>query len=335
MSFHFFPINYQPLYSIQRTRLYISQYIQLLNNHVREKFSALYIEPPLVSSINRSWNVAQQTQRFVSFDNCLNSEINEIVIDPTNYMRYVLATLKKQDLSLFTMMPCIQRDVLEDNGEVLINHNLFIEQPLIEDNDDKEQIASILKNALSMINAINSDILFKDIKPVSYDKQKINFITIEALHRQFPTLDLNKALNHLVANIGSTYVTGVYKILAGGIRLLNGFPTIDNYQKCGIFYVYNQYTNTAVPLIKISIRPSQELIREQIILDGINVLQKQMYQQTILNDNLKLVPSVGIEIFFSNLMLVNLHKYHLCEVVHTACSPELLKYFIDNKVEIF
>jgi asparagine synthetase A len=249
-------------------------------------------------------------------------------------MRYTLNRFVNTDVSLYTSMICLQRDFKEENGEVMVAHNYFIEYYQMEQTNIAEQIIPLLNNILSIISAINDDLGFKDVEYSRYDKQKLKILSIEELSNKYPTLSLKDALNHYVAANGLTFIRKVYKPLPNGKRLLSGQPTTDNYEESGILYVYNDTTNSVIPIVKIAIRPNQELIKKQIIMDIPVVLQEQIYSNTILNEQLKFPLSLGVQIFFSNLMFINLKKFHLCEVVHSPCSPKLMKYFKDNEIEI-
>jgi asparagine synthetase A len=249
-------------------------------------------------------------------------------------MRYALINFPNMDAPLFTSMPSIRRDVQEKSGEVMVNFNYYIEYRLINEVNPTEQILPLLKNVLMMINGINRHEKFKAFRSPNYITDKVNFITISELHKKYPTLALNDALNRYVVANGLTFVSGVYQPLVNGKRLLIGSPTTDDYSNSGILYDFNEITSTVISLIKVSIRPSHELIKKQIIIDLPNELEKQIYQKTALNQKINFVPSIGIQIYFSHLMLINLKKMHLCEVVHSPCSIALSKYFADNEIEV-
>ncbi|MDR0674957.1 MAG: hypothetical protein LBF36_01680 [Mycoplasmataceae bacterium] len=334
MSFHFFPINYKPIYSLERTYAYISDYVNLLNTYIRQKFNATYIQPPIASNANGSWNTHKQNERYISFDNKYTNEVNELLNDPSNYMRYVLISFDNLNVPIFTSMTNIKRDVIEKNGEVMVSFNYYIEYHLMTEINHDTQNISLLKNILMMIDAINQNEKFKDVKFSKYIIEKINFISIFELKKKYPTLALKESLNRYVSTNGLTFINGVYERLPNDEHLLVGSPTSDDYHRSGILYVFNKITNSIIPIIKITTRPNQDLIQKQIILDIPNELEEQIYQNTVLNDQIHFLPSIGIQIYFSNLMLINLSKMHLCEVIHSPFSPELLKYFRENEIEV-
>jgi aspartate--ammonia ligase len=334
MSFNFFPTNYQPNYSLARTRTYISDYVKLLDENIRQKLNALYVNPPVVSNVNGSWNAHEQNERYITFDNKYTSEVNEIIVNPSNYLRYALITFTNTDVSLYTSMINIKRDVKEEDGEIMVNHSYYIEYHLANDADYNNQIAPLLKNVLMIIKEVNSNEKFKDIRLQKYTDDRLNFISTDVLSKQYPTLTLNNALNRYVAANGPTFINKIYQRLPNGKHLLFGSPTIEDYDNTGILYIFNKSTGTIVPIIKIAVRPTQTLIKQQIILDTPGELEEQIYKDTVLNPNTKFPPSIGVEIYFSNLMLVNLNKMHLCEVIHSPCTIELLKYFKDNEIEV-
>ena len=162
----------------------------------------------------------QPNERYIAFDNKYTSEVSEVLTNPSNYMRYVLINFVNNDISLYTHINSIKRDVKEDNGEVMVSHNYYIEYRLVKDFDFKDQIVPILKNIVMMIDEINSNEIFKGIHPFKYSTQKINFISTPNLSKQYPTLSLQDALNRYVANNCLTYVNEVYQQLSNGKHLL-------------------------------------------------------------------------------------------------------------------
>jgi asparagine synthetase A len=249
-------------------------------------------------------------------------------------MRYVLISFDNLNVPIFTSMTNIKRDVIEKNGEVMVSFNYYIEYHLMTEINHDTQNISLLKNILMMIDAINQNEKFKDVKFSKYIIEKINFISIFELKKKYPTLALKESLNRYVSTNGLTFINGVYERLPNDEHLLVGSPTSDDYHRSGILYVFNKITNSIIPIIKITTRPNQDLIQKQIILDIPNELEEQIYQNTVLNDQIHFLPSIGIQIYFSNLMLINLSKMHLCEVIHSPFSPELLKYFRENEIEV-
>jgi asparagine synthetase A len=231
-------------------------------------------------------------------------------------------------------MPSIKRDANEGKGEVMITNNYFIEYRLIENNQLKDQVITLAKNIILMINDINKATIFKDIKQPSFIKQKLNVIHIEELIKQFPTLPLRVALIEYINTHGITLVIGACKLLANGRRLEDGLPTADDYDTTAFLYTYDANTKSVLPIIKIATRPTTETIKQQLIMDTPSDLDENIYKDTIMNESIKFPYTIGIQIFFSNLMLVNLNKLHLCEVVASPHSSDLQKYFIDNHIEV-
>jgi asparagine synthetase A len=231
-------------------------------------------------------------------------------------------------------MVSVKRDAQEKNGEVIANFNYYIQYRIVNDAHYEQQINMLMKNMLMMINQINQNDKFKDIEVPKYITDKINLISVQDLAKQFPTLTLEEALKYYVNLNGLTFIKGVYQQLPNGKRLLIGSPTMDDYANSTILYVFNKVTNNIVPIIKISSKPDKEKIKQQIILDTPNALKEQIYEKTVLNKKINFPSSINIKIYFSNLMLLNLSKMHLCEVIHSPCSEDLLKYFKENEIEV-
>ncbi|MDR2369417.1 MAG: hypothetical protein LBD63_02210, partial [Mycoplasmataceae bacterium] len=332
MSYHFFPINYKPDYPPKRTQVYISDYIELLNANIQQKLNGIYIQPATICNVNGSWNAHKQNERYISFDNKYTNEVSEILLEPGNYMRYALTNFDNADTLLYTAMTSIKRDAQEKDGEIMTSFNYYIEYRLVNESNRNQQVVALLKNILTIINAINHHQKFNDISTNEYIHSKINFISVYDLEKQYPTIPLNEALSRYVVSNGLTFIDKIYQHLPKGKRLSIGSPTADDYDQSGILYVFNKVTDTVIPIIKISVRPTQEVIKKQIIQDTPGELEEQIYRDTILNSEIKFLPSIGIQIYFSHLMLINLSKMHLCEVIYSPCSPELIKYFKENEI---
>jgi asparagine synthetase A len=272
--------------------------------------------------------------RYISFDNKFTSEVSEIVEDPSSYLRYALISFLDSDISAYTYMPSISRDIDEEKGETMVTNNFFIEYRLIESQNISNIVVSLATNIFSIINDINTNHLFKDIQKPFYMGQKTNIVEIEKIKKLFPTLPLKEGLTEYVITHGPTLIIGSHKILPDDKRLEFGTPTNEDYNNTSILYVFSESINRVLPIIKIAPRPTLEIIKEQLIIDAPGDLDHQIYQETILDKNKNFPLSVGIKIYFSNLMLINLNKLHLCEVVHSPYSSELHKYFVENNIEV-
>jgi hypothetical protein len=82
--------------------------------------------------------------------------------------------------------------------------------------------------------------------------------------------------------------------------------------------MHSKETNKVLPIIKISPRPSIETIKKHLLNDQPLLLQSSVYEKTLFRLDSQGNQYIGAEIFFSNLMLINLSKYHLAEVVNSC-----------------
>jgi asparagine synthetase A len=182
------------------------------------------------------------------------------------------------------------------------------------------KIDDIKKHCLDfveIIKSVNNLPEFSDIQNLEYDINQIGIITVTELVKMYPNLSLDDAITQHVVNNGAYIVVGVFKTFENKKRLLGGLPASDDYDLCSVLFVYHELINKVLPIIKISPRPSIEKIKNQLVTDLPLVLNTHLYNQTIFKSIDKYEPSVGIRIYFSNLMLINLKKYHLAEVIHS------------------
>jgi asparagine synthetase A len=257
--------------------------------------------------------------RLISFDNKNTSEVNELIYDAGNYMRHIIqSTITSSDASIYTYAPLINRDANEGVGHSIVTQNFHIESKLLDAENVEDQILPTITNIVGMIDSVNKDLSFIDIDKVLYSHQSINYVPVESIAKLYPSLSLPEGVNQYVASNGPTAIRGAYKTLLNGKQLSKGLPTCDDYDLATILFVFNKTTNSVIPIVKVSPRPDIETIKKQLILDLPNVLQEQIYNETLFNNDKPLIQSIGIQIYFSNLMLINLRKLHLAEVVHSA-----------------
>jgi asparagine synthetase A len=319
MAFNFFPTNYKPLYDQTRTRGYISRYHKLLSEAIVKNFNAIHIDVPFVSNVVDSWNAYTSGMRLITFDNKHTSEVNEVMYDIGNYLHHIIqSTITNSDSSIYAYAPLINRDANEELGHSIVTQNFYIELKFIDQENVKQQILPTIKNVIGIIDQINKDISFVDIGKMLYSHQMMNYVSIDEIAKLYPLLSLRAGVNQYVATNGPTAVQGLYKTLSNGKQLAKGLPTCDDYELSTVLFVLNKTTNSVMPIVKVSPRPNVELIKKQLILDLPNALQEQIYNKTLFDESKGSSQTMGIQIFFSNLMLINLHKAHLSEVVHSA-----------------
>jgi hypothetical protein len=170
---------------------------------------------------------------------------------------------------------------------------------------------------VDIIKSINILSEFSEVQNHEYDINRIGVITIIDLIKMYPNLSLDEAITQHVVNNGTHIIVGVFKSFENKKRFFGGLPASDDYDSCSVLFVYHEIINKVLPIIKISPRPSMEKIKNQLITDLPLALSTHLYNDTIFKAIDKYEPSVGIRIYFSNLMLINLKKYHLAEVVHS------------------
>jgi asparagine synthetase A len=271
----------------------------------------------------------------VAFDNKYTPIVSQFYEDASNYMRINLNRFKtNQDVAIFTYLPIVIRDIVPGNNQSMVQQCYFIESKVIKVASDLQTQKSSMITMINMLNVINQSEEFHAYKSQKYLNTKINFITLKQLIKLYPTLSTKKALEHYVVHNGITVVHQVYTNYD-----LQSYPSAspssDDYANTNVLYVFNKFINSVVPIIKISLRPNKEIIKNQLekylpatIIDGV-------YNETLLSNEYVNDSSLGIQIYFSNLMMLNLRKYHLAEIVHAPWSQDFVNYCSIHKIAIF
>jgi asparagine synthetase A len=203
-----------------------------------------------------------------------------------------------------------------DMTNSLVTHDFYIEMATVKDvktDDIKKHCLDIVE----LIKSVNNSPEFGRIQNLEYDINQIGVITFNELIKLYPNLSIEEAITYHVVNNGAYIVIGLYRPFGNKKRFFGGLPASDDYDLCSVLFVYHEIINKVLPIVKISPRPNAEKIKKQLITDLPQVFNTRVYDQTIFKHVAKYEPTVGIRIFFSNLMLINLKKYHIAEVVHS------------------
>ncbi|GHU34525.1 hypothetical protein FACS1894166_12080 [Bacilli bacterium] len=231
-------------------------------------------------------------------------------------MRHALLTSTiATNVAIYTYLPAISRDrsLISDS---MINNNLYIEMHASHTTNHLDLTKQILENFFTSIQTISAQQVINTNESPEYVKQRVVFITIEKLIKTFPNISLPEAIDRFVIANGATAVIGACLKIDDKV-LFPGLPTADNYNDAVVLYVLNDSNNHAAPIIKVTVRPKTEVAKQQILSDIPEVLDSNIYRETILNGRTaEAKETVGITAYFSNIMYINLKKYHISEVVH-------------------
>jgi asparagine synthetase A len=230
-------------------------------------------------------------------------------------MQHVLLTsINSADTAIYTYAPIINRDGATIN-ESIVNYNIYIEMYASHAIVLDDLINQIANNFMAGVKKVNLELNINKDKLPEYTNQSINFITIDKLIKTYPSVSLKEAIDRYTISNGATAVIGACREIEGK-SLFVGLPTADDYDHTTVLYVLNETNNTATPIVKISSRPKIEVINKQILEYIPEVMDANIYQETILKERNDEQNTIGVTVYFSNIMLINLKKYHISEVVH-------------------
>jgi asparagine synthetase A len=236
---------------------------------------------------------------------------------------------------IYAYIDVVNRDAYCTATDSMVSKSFILELNTIYDlTNNVEPLKNVYDNLFSDIKNVNENELLDDIKLPSYQKLNIHYITIDQLIKRYPTSTIKTALEMYVIANGPTVIWEVCKSLKNNQRLIYGKATSDDYKTTSMLFIHSKETNKVLPIIKISPRPSLEAIKKQLLNDQPTLLQSHIYDETVFQLDVKTNQNIGVEIFFSNLVLINLSKYHLAEVVNSCWDDQFMSFVKSNKIEI-
>lgn len=331
-----FPSNYKPKINLADTLIYINRYREFLIKLLIAKYNLINIEAPIVADLDLNTNNFKLDARLIDFDNKTNYKVYELYNDISLWIKQKMKQFNvKANNGLYTIYKKINRDSKLNNLDSMIQEIIHLEYRPIEELNNQKGINQLFFELIQSIVGLNEIEIIKGHKTNKFfqkDKSP-KFITLKELVHIYPTIDVNKALKDYIRENGPTVLFSPMLETINGTLNVDCYAMTDDYNLTGILYVYNRTTDQVVPLVKISSRPSQEAAYDQTIGVFNDIFEKGIYNKKILKAfDLK---SIGIDIYFSNLMLVCLQKVHLAEVVSSVWKEDLIEYCKENDIEIF
>ncbi|GHU47957.1 hypothetical protein FACS1894218_3580 [Bacilli bacterium] len=254
-------------------------------------------------------------ERLITFDHKLSYELNQIYSDISNYMQHTLIHgAQSKDMAIYTYLPIINRDGSNIN-ESMVNYNLYIEMYASYSLSTQDLIKQTMGNFFEALKNLAIEQTVSKKNTPNYVHENIVFITIEKLAKTFPKITLSEAIDRFTCNNGPTAVIGACKKI-NDKTLFIGLPTADEYDSTVVLYVFNENNNRSYPIIKASVRPKIEVINKQILSDIPELVDSNIFNNTIFDERKSGQETIGLTVYLSNVLRINLKKYHISEVVH-------------------
>jgi asparagine synthetase A len=218
-----------------------------------------------------------------------------------------ISSITNEDIeTIFTFTPLFNRDASLTSTDPINQDAFFIE---MKTNKNQQIVLSnVFNDVINMLTQIN-----KDINIQTNIFNKIKTISLSEIKDAHNLLKQPKILNKYVTKYGPTiFATDLNNIIHNQF-----YPICDDINNTAILYMPLVDKETVLPILKLTIRPTAEQITNQLNKMDVNLLNEKIYDESIFKKDNSLCNSVGIQIYFSNLMMVLLKKYHLSEVIHS------------------
>lgn len=332
MNKYNFPRNYQTRINNKETLKYINLYYNLLKNELVKTFNLIECFDPVVTFSLDTKNSFSSFYRPINFDNRNNNDLVSIYDDLGFWLREKIIDYKiDNDEGIYILQNHIKRDADMSGLDSLISQRISIEYKTSEENLS----ISNLKNLFTMINDIIQKISHKNlIRNLENNEiiNKLEFITSQELEDKYKFFKLHQGLEKLVKQKKAIVILQPYKKLISGNFFDSGLPLSENYECSGELYYYDKINKKPILILKITIRPSGKIVYDQIISSIPYAFEEGLYNREKVMKLESL--SFGINIEFSNLMLICCQKSHLSEVTSSIWNEEIIKYLKSRKIDI-
>ncbi|MDR0985422.1 MAG: hypothetical protein LBL60_00550 [Mycoplasmataceae bacterium] len=269
-------------------------------------------------------NVYLKNTRTLSFDSLNTKQISQLFNNHSLYMWLSISSITNEDIeTIFTFTPLFNRDASLTSTDPINQDAFFIE---MKTNKNQQIVLSnVFNDVINMLTQIN-----KDINIQTNIFNKIKTISLSEIKDAHNLLKQPKILNKYVTKYGPTiFATDLNNIIHNQF-----YPICDDINNTAILYMPLVDKETVLPILKLTIRPTAEQITNQLNKMDVNLLNEKIYDESIFKKDNSLCNSVGIQIYFSNLMMVLLKKYHLSEVIHSIWTKEFYDYINKYKIKI-
>lgn len=310
-----FPSNYKPEIDFLSTIKYMEVYKNQLIKFLQTKFDAISISVPVASSISDSYNLCNHGQRRINFDNKYSHEAFQINSVNDNYFRFLLNDLTKENIKSIISFYCQnKRDSLLTNLDsfcsqvVHVEYNTLLEEHNVE--KFKNWFIIFWKEILSINNSDEVKNIFLAKERI---KNEIKFVNVKTIVDLYPLLPVQKAFQLYCAKYKLVVLTDPNLKMSSGQYFSEGLATCDNFNCTSILYIYSSIHSEPIPIIKIASRPIGQLAKDQLLQ-----ISPSIYDEGLMNKRLfdkDLIQTLGFTFYFSNLMLINMQKIHLAEVI--------------------
>lgn len=297
---------YLPIFNFKQTSQYINEFNKKLFELFNKENELMICDLPIVCNIKSNLTNLNKSIRSIDFDNASNYEVYEFITDYDYLIRYFYYNINPNNNQwIFFKYNFINRDKKIDESNSVDTLIYNYEFKVKAENRNKEYIKELLNSIWMKLEAIIQSINLT----ADYQAKKIQFYNLK---NKIYSFSYHKGF---VEFVKSKKICGIYFDKKSFFKI-NNQKTLMGYDvehTCSI-YCWNEYMQTHLELVTITIRPDANIINNQAEWFNIDseLIQKDRLYEIIQED--KIAISCSIKIYFDNLIAFLLKKKSIKEL---------------------